>query len=225
MRSNPVLVNSLMIRTAIIICLVVLTFGSLNLNTATKSTTEVSSVGLPSSPPAASTKFNQSQYIQGNQVEPELPVISKTIQPNKTNLEGNNFKSSNTMLSQLEKFNFNETERESLLKFLKLMQTNEIQESTDELINALPQRVVNFLIATGILSVKTSNLNDSNLQSSSLTLIPEHIMAYFQDSTGIASIPRKNNWEMNNGLILLPLPGGGDIKSESDFSNFGLELK
>ena len=70
--------------------------------------------------------------------------------------------------------------------------------------------------------------NSASTQSEStknITTLPIEILEYFRDESGIASIPRENSWIFNNGLITLPLPGGGDIKSEKDFADFGLSLK
>ena len=32
-------------------------------------------------------------------------------------------------------------------------------------------------------------------------------------------------WVNNNGLLPLPLPGGGNIRSDQEFADFGLRLR
>ena len=120
---------------------------------------------------------------------------------------------------------FTDNEKEQLLEFLETIQTGVNQDATDVLINSLPERVLNFLIQSGILTemLTVPTINNNGLNE--ITTLSEHILKRYQDETGIASIPRQNIWVNNNGLVPLPLPGGGNIKSDQEFADFGLKLR
>lgn len=56
-----------------------------------------------------------------------------------------------------------------------------------------------------------------------MVLKPNQVALAGTDQFGIPSVPQENSWVRTNGMTMLPLPGGGDIKKPEDFQSFGLK--
>ena len=75
---------------------------------------------------------------------------------------------------------FTDNEKEQLLEFLETIQTDINQTAIDELINSLPEPVLNFLIQSGILTEMSNLPTIKNNVLNEVTTLPEHILKRFQ---------------------------------------------
>ena len=51
---------------------------------------------------------------------------------------------------------------------------------------------------------------------------PESVMKEHRDQWGIPDIPDAGSWAALGGKIVLPMPGGGDIRTHGDLEEFGV---
>ena len=226
--SKQGLVGSLLIRTIVIIGLILVLFGSLDLNSLNLSWTEkpISKENSDANTSQHDSKVSQNlQSIDLDVTTPQIPAIqteSAQISSSPDIEDAIKFDDSDSHADQMKNSVFTDNEKEQLLEFLETIQTGVNQNATEVLINSLPERVLNFLIQSGILTEMPTLPTINNNGLNEITTLPEHILKRYQDETGIASIPRQNSWVNNNGLVPLPLPGGGNIKSDQEFADFGL---
>jgi hypothetical protein len=54
--------------------------------------------------------------------------------------------------------------------------------------------------------------------------IPDTLRNLTRNIHGVPTIPQEGSWLANSPVPILPLPGGGDIRSGEDFHGFGLDL-
>ncbi len=225
------MIRNPLLQAIVLIAVVLAIFGYFNLSYVNLSSNNIGSLNETSSvnPVTAGPELLQSpNKLNLNPTIAELTGLQLKPTPiqSEANVNGNSEATRLDLLaSQLEHSNLTTNEQEILLEFLETIQTNEFQGLTDELINTLPTQVVDFLIQSGILTVVSNSASTQSESTKNITTLPNEILEYYRDESGIASIPRENSWIFNKGLITLPLPGGGDIKSVKDFADFGLSLK
>lgn len=93
------------------------------------------------------------------------------------------------------------------------------EQVTPEMISRLPSSIAASLNATGITKPRPQRAAHPNPAS---TPLPSDVFLAHRDKWGISDLPSGDSWA-GGGKVMLPLPGGGDIRRTDDFGTFGLE--
>jgi hypothetical protein len=94
------------------------------------------------------------------------------------------------------------------------------QEITPEMMEGLPPSVAKSLAG---LSGAVAPKAPTSERASGVKLSDDVVNAT-RGNDGIPTIPAEDTWTATEGLVRLPLPGGGDVRSPDDLKQFGLKL-
>jgi hypothetical protein len=95
-------------------------------------------------------------------------------------------------------------------------------EISPELLRQIPHEIAKALREAGV-DLTPGERREAGRKSSSVVRLPSSAIEAFRGRDGIASITDSNSWVLTNGIVMLPLPGGGDIRTADTMLEFGLK--
>lgn len=116
------------------------------------------------------------------------------------------------------------SESEQLKKVLDQLSNGE--KITPEVLASLPNDIAKALRNAGVVL----DPNEAALATKAATgrefrivNLPPSIVDRYKDADGIPTIPPANSWANTGGNVIIPLPGGGEIRSPDDLAAFHLQ--
>ena len=95
-------------------------------------------------------------------------------------------------------------------------------EISPELLRQIPHEIAKALREAGV-DLTPGERREAGRKSSAVVRLPSSAIEQFRGRDGIASITDSNSWVLTNGNVMLPLPGGGDIRTVDAMLEFGLK--
>jgi hypothetical protein len=95
-------------------------------------------------------------------------------------------------------------------------------EISPELLREIPHEIAKALRDAGV-DLAPGERREAGRKSAAVVRLPSSAIERFRGRDGIASITDSNSWVLTNGIVMLPLPGGGDIRTADAMLEFGLK--
>lgn len=95
-------------------------------------------------------------------------------------------------------------------------------EISPELLREIPHEIAKALRDAGV-DLSPGERREAGRKSAAVVRLPSSAIERFRGRDGIASITDSNSWVLTNGIVMLPLPGGGDIRTADAMLEFGLK--
>lgn len=97
---------------------------------------------------------------------------------------------------------------------------------TPEMVAQLPHEVAQRLRAAGVVLTPEEAATVTKATTGRefrIVSLPPAVVDRHRDADGIQTIPPANSWAATGGNVVIPLPGGGEIRSPDDLAVFGLQ--
>jgi hypothetical protein len=95
-------------------------------------------------------------------------------------------------------------------------------EISPDLLREIPHEIAKALRDAGV-DLSPGERREAGRKSAAVVRLPSSAIERFRGRDGIASITDSNSWVLTNGIVMLPLPGGGDIRTADAMLEFGLK--
>lgn len=204
---------------------------------------------LQSVDPVVSTNEADNAFdrLKNNRVENITIQDIKNLEKNKpeSSTNNNDFEkdkiSAKNSIDNLVKSGATVEQLQGILSQLSTLSQIDPKNVSASMLKDLPPEIVGELVKKGLISsvdgkimsttlnIKSDDQNntntnvDENPEDIKVITLPDDMMKKYVSNYGIYTIPQTDIWALNGGVISLPLPGGGDIRTVDDFKKFGLK--
>lgn len=96
-------------------------------------------------------------------------------------------------------------------------------EITEDMLRDMPHEIAKIIVDAGLVSPSRPDPDAPGGIPYRIINLPESIMSKHRGKDGIADIPDRNTWASRGNYVMIPLPGGGDIRTPEDIKAFGLQ--
>jgi hypothetical protein len=109
-----------------------------------------------------------------------------------------------------------------------LTQLTDNDKLSQEMLHSLPPDLAKVMVDAGLVETPEEEQarltgNDPSKKKFNIIRLPPELTDRYRDPEGIATIPEANSWAATGGNVVIPLPGGGEIRKPSDLKLFHLD--
>lgn len=115
-------------------------------------------------------------------------------------------------------------EAEQLKRVVNMLSNGE--KVTPEMVAQLPHEIAQRLRAAGVVLTAEENATVTKATTGRefrIVNLPPALIDRHRDADGVPTIPGANSWASTGGNVIIPLPGGGEIRSPDDLTAFNLQ--